>query len=106
MSGYSDLEGLITFVLEKAGIEPDEEDVQEIATAAIRHYRGGTIEIPNYKSTLRNEDLLAEYRRRIDAGGHPDRVLRELSREYFLTPKYTAELIRSTRFNTPSLFAS
>ena len=91
----SELESLIGFILEKIGVEANDEKIQTISAEAIRHYRGGSIDIPNYKTTLRNQDLLNEYHRRINEGHSHERVIRELARKYLLTPKYTAALIRT-----------
>lgn len=98
-----DLDGLIWFVLEQSGKEPEDEKVREVRESVIRHYRGGTIEIPNYKTTLRNKDIFTEYQERIDAGGYHDTVLRDLAREHTLTVKYISNIVRECQMN-PGLF--
>ena len=92
-----DLDGLIWFVLEQAGMAVDDMTVDTIRDEVIRYYRSGSIDIPNYKTTLRNRDIYREYQESIDAGGYHDIVLQNLAREHDLTKKYVANLVRDYR---------
>ncbi|GHS88145.1 hypothetical protein FACS189487_05740 [Campylobacterota bacterium] len=90
------LEDFVRFVFDAAGEVIADDKVSQIAVEIVRHYRAGSIDIPNYKSNFRDSDILAEYRNRLGKQGH-DYVVRDLAAQYFLSPKYVADIINRTK---------
>ncbi len=69
----------------------------------LKHYGGGTIYIPTYRSVMRDEELVADYRRLVDDEGKTTQeAVRELCRKYELSKNRVWELTRDIR--NPTLF--
>ena len=60
---------------------------------AIKHYGGSTFYIPSYKTTIRNTELLKEYKENIQKKG----IVKVLSQKYDLTERQIYTLTRQIR---------
>ncbi|MDR1451615.1 MAG: hypothetical protein LBI57_04695 [Helicobacteraceae bacterium] len=97
-----ELEGFVLFIAESLGVKPEQEAINRARDNLIRYYRAGSIAIPSYKQTLRNQDILNEYRDRLRRGVRNDQVTREIAAKYYLSPKYVSAIINDAR--QPRLF--
>ena len=64
----------------------------------IKEFGGSTYYIPSYKTTLRNDEIIKEYRKHLGETG----LVKRLSREHDLTERQIYDITKSVR--NPSLF--
>lgn len=76
-------------------IKKDDTDLE----AAIKEFGGTTYYIPSYKTTLRNEKIIEEYRKHYGEVG----LAKRLAKEYDLTERQIQEITKECR-TPPSLF--
>jgi Mor family transcriptional regulator len=68
-----------------------------------KNFGGSNIYIPSFKSLGRNDELIAEYDKRIKEGQDKSNILRELAIEYNLSLAHTYKIIKASK-EQPSLF--
>jgi len=67
--------------------------------AFIKEYGGSNIYIPSYKTTLRNENIITEYKKRLGEF----RLVQKLAKTYDLTERQIYDITKEVR-EAPSLF--
>lgn len=67
--------------------------------AFIKEYGGSNIYIPSYKTTLRNENIITEYKKRLGEF----RLVQKLAKTYDLTERQIYDITKEAR-EAPSLF--
>ncbi len=68
-------------------------------TDVIKEFGGTTYYIPSYKTTLRNDEIIKEYKENLGEVG----LVKKLSKKYHLTERQIYDITRGVR-ETPSLF--
>lgn len=68
-------------------------------TAVIKEYGGTSYYIPSYKTTLRNKEIIKEYKEKLGEVG----LVKRLAKENHLTERQIYDITRSVR-ETSSLF--
>lgn len=67
--------------------------------AFIKEYGGSNLYIPSYKTTLRNENIITEYKKRLGEF----RLVQKLAKTYDLTERQIYDITKEAR-EAPSLF--